>query len=37
MIDQMQRSALGVLKILENKGLVTRGAPEGLARTWVIS
>jgi len=37
MIDQMQRSALGALKILESKGLVTREVPEGMARTWVIS
>lgn len=37
MIDQMQRNALGVLKILENKRLVVQGAPEGLARTWMIA
>lgn len=37
MIDQMQRNALGVLKILENKGLVVQGTPEGLARTWMIA
>lgn len=37
MIDQMQRNALGVLKILEKKGLVAQRMPEGLARTWVIT
>ncbi|MDP1950542.1 MAG: hypothetical protein Q8K59_05520 [Nitrosomonas sp.] len=37
MIDQMQRNALGVLKILENKRLVVQGMPEGLARTWMIA
>ncbi|WMJ09667.1 hypothetical protein [Nitrosomonas sp. sh817] len=36
MIDQMQRNALGVLKILEKKELVIQGSQDGIARTWKV-
>lgn len=37
MIDQLQRSTLGVLKILEKKELVIQGFQDGAARTWLIN
>lgn len=35
-IDQLQKSALNVLKRLEDKGLVTQGNPKGISHTWKI-
>jgi hypothetical protein len=35
-LDQLQKSALNVLKRLENKGLVKQGTPTGMSRTWEI-
>lgn len=35
-IDQFQKSALNVLKRLENKGLIVQAPPNGTSRTWQI-
>lgn len=35
-IDQLQKSALNVLKRLEDKGLVRQGTPKGISHTWKI-
>jgi len=36
-VEQIQKSVLGVVKKLEDKGLVTQGAMEGMARTWKVA
>jgi len=35
-IDQLQKSALNVLKRLEDKGLVMQGIQKGISHTWKI-
>ncbi|MDI1278889.1 hypothetical protein [Methylobacter sp.] len=35
-IDQLQKSALNVLKRLEDKGLVMQGTQKGISHTWKI-
>jgi hypothetical protein len=35
-LDQLQKSALNVLKRLENKGLVKQDTPKGISHTWKI-
>lgn len=35
-IDQLQKSALNVLKRLESKGLVIQGTQKGISHTWKI-
>lgn len=35
-LDQLQKSALNVLKRLESKGLVMQGTQKGISHTWKI-